>query len=139
VPDGAGKEGAGKEGAGKLGTKLDSTKESDHDAFVYFGTSVVSGQGQAALTATGSHTSYGLIARRLIERAPRNDFERGVRRFGFLVSRVILLLVVGVFAADIALKRPLAESLLFAIALAVGLTPELLPAIVTVNLSRGAG
>ncbi|HYL40586.1 MAG TPA: HAD-IC family P-type ATPase, partial [Candidatus Binatus sp.] len=99
---------------------------------------VVSGAARAVLTATGSRTTYGLIARRLIERAPRNDFERGVRSFGLLVARVILILVVGVFAVDVALKRPLVESLLFAIALAVGLTPELLPAIVTVNLSRGA-
>lgn len=120
------------------GGQLDPAKQSDRDSFVFFGTSVVSGVAQAELTATGAHTSYGLIARRLIDRAPRNDFERGVRRFGFLVSRVILLLVVGVFAADVALKRSLVDSLLFAIALAVGLTPELLPAIVTVNLSRGA-
>jgi P-type Mg2+ transporter len=118
--------------------KADPAKEADREAFVFFGTSVVSGLGQAELTATGARTTYGLIARRLIERAPRNDFERGVRRFGLLVSRVILLLVVGVFAADVALHRPLVESLLFAIALAVGLTPELLPAIVTINLSRGA-
>ena len=108
------------------------------DALVYFGTSVVSGSGRAVLTATGTNTAYGHIARRLIERAPRSDFERGVRSFGLLVARVILLLVVGVFAIDVALGRPLVESLLFAIALAVGLTPELLPAIVTVNLSRGA-
>jgi Mg2+-importing ATPase len=118
--------------------ELDQAREADRDAFVFFGTSVVSGAARAVLIATGSRTTYGLIARRLIERAPRNDFERGVRSFGLLVSRVILLLVVGVFAADVALKRPLVESLLFAIALAVGLTPELLPAIVTVNLSRGA-
>ncbi len=117
---------------------FDLVNDADKDAFVFFGTSVVSGVGHVELTATGSRTAYGLIARRLIERAPRNDFERGVRSFGLLVSRVILLLVVGVFAADIALRRPLVESLLFAIALAVGLTPELLPAIVTVNLSRGA-
>lgn len=118
--------------------ELDPTKEADRDAFVFFGTSVVSGVGRAELTATGARTMYGLIARRLLERAPRNDFERGVRSFGLLVARVILLLVVGVFAVDVALKRPFVESLLFAIALAVGLTPELLPAIVTVNLSRGA-
>jgi Mg2+-importing ATPase len=74
----------------------------------------------------------------VIERAPPNDFERGVREFGLLVARVILILVVGVFAVDVALHKPFVESLLFAIALAVGLTPELLPAIVTVNLSRGA-
>jgi Mg2+-importing ATPase len=116
----------------------DPAKDVDREAYVFFGTSVVSGFGQVELTATGARTTYGFIARRLIERAPRNDFERGVRRFGFLVSRVILLLVVGVFAADVALRRPLVESLLFAIALAVGLTPELLPAIVTINLSRGA-
>jgi Mg2+-importing ATPase len=117
---------------------VDPARESDREAFVFFGTSAVSGVGQVELTATGARTTYGHIARRLIERTPRNDFERGVRRFGFLVSRVILLLVVGVFAADVALQRPLVESLLFAIALAVGLTPELLPAIVTINLSRGA-
>ena len=118
--------------------ELLATKETDRDAFAFFGTSVVSGVGRIELTATGARTTYGLIARRLLERTPRNDFDRGVRSFGLLVSRVILLLVVGVFAADIALKRPLVESLLFAVALAVGLTPELLPAIVTVNLSRGA-
>jgi len=116
----------------------DPAKEADREAFVFFGTSVVSGVGQAVVTATGTRTTYGLIAHRLIERAPRNDFDRGLRTFAFLVARVILLLVVLVFAIDIALGRPLIESLLFAIALAVGLTPELLPAIVTVNLSRGA-
>jgi Mg2+-importing ATPase len=116
----------------------DPGKSDDALSSVYFGTSVVSGLGRVELTATGGRTAYGHIAHRLIERAPRNDFERGVRRFGFLVSRVILLLVVGVFAADVAFRRPLAESLLFSIALAVGLTPELLPAIVTINLSRGA-
>ncbi len=105
---------------------------------VFFGTSVISGTGRAVVVATGPRTEYGLIARRLQERPPRNDFERGVRRFGLLIARIILLLVMGVFAADVALQKPLLESFLFALALAVGLTPELLPAIVTVNLSRGA-
>ena len=105
---------------------------------VFFGTSVISGTGRAVVVATGPRTEYGLIARRLEERPPRNDFERGVRRFGLLIARIILLLVMGVFAADVALQKPLLDSFLFALALAVGLTPELLPAIVTVNLSRGA-
>ena len=105
---------------------------------VFFGTSVISGTGRAVVVATGPRTAYGAIARRLEERPPRNDFERGVRRFGLLIARIILLLVMGVFAADVALQRPLLDSFLFALALAVGLTPELLPAIVTVNLSRGA-
>jgi Mg2+-importing ATPase len=117
---------------------LDPVTEDDRDAFVFFGTGVISGSATAVVTATGSSTAYGLIARRVIERAPPNDFERGVREFGLLVARVILILVVGVFAVDVALHKPFVESLLFAIALAVGLTPELLPAIVTVNLSRGA-
>jgi len=105
---------------------------------VFFGTSVVSGTGLALIERTGTRTAYGAIARRLAERAPETDFQRGIRRFGMLVTRLILLLVVGVFAVNIALQRPLVDSLLFAIALAVGLTPELLPAIVTLNLTRGA-
>ena len=108
------------------------------DDWVFFGTSVVSGSANGVITATGAATTYGLIAHRLLERPPTNDFERGIRTFGLLIARVILLLVVAVLAINVALGRPLIESLLFAIALAVGLTPELLPAIVTVNLSRGA-
>jgi len=116
----------------------DPTRDADRDAFVFLGTSVVSGTGRALITATGSRTSYGAIAKRLAERAPQTDFQQGIRAFGLLVARVTLLLVVSVFAINVALQRPLFESLLFAVALAVGLTPELLPAIVTLNLTRGA-
>ena len=117
---------------------LDPAKETDRDGLAFFGTSVVSGSGKAVVTATGSRTAYGAIARRLLERAPQTDFQRGVRAFGFLITRVTLFLVVGVFAINVALHRPLFDALLFSIALAVGLTPELLPAIVTLNLTRGA-
>ena len=110
----------------------------DRDGLVFFGTSVVSGTGRAVITATGTRTSYGEIALRLAERAPETDFQHGIRRFGLLIARVTLLLVVAVFAVNVALHRPLLDALLFAIALAVGLTPELLPAIVTLNLTRGA-
>jgi Mg2+-importing ATPase len=113
------------------------TARSDR-GLVFAGTSVVSGTGIAAMTATGGRTAYGTIARRLGERAPESDFQRGIRRFGLLITRVILVLVVGVLVINVALGRPLLESLLFSIALAVGLTPELLPAIVTLNLTRGA-
>jgi Mg2+-importing ATPase len=116
----------------------DPTRDADRDAFVFLGTSVVSGTGRAVITATGARTSYGVIAQRLAERAPQTDFQLGVRAFGLLVARVTLLLVVSVFAINVALQRPLFDSLLFAVALAVGLTPELLPAIVTLNLTRGA-
>jgi Mg2+-importing ATPase len=123
---------------GESAAALKAPRDGDRDAFVFLGTSVVSGTGRAVITATGARTSYGAIAKRLAERAPQTDFQQGIRAFGLLVARVTLLLVVSVFAINVALQRPLFESLLFAVALAVGLTPELLPAIVTLNLTRGA-
>jgi len=117
---------------------LDPAKDEDRAGLAFFGTSVVSGTGRAVVTATGAKTSYGEIAHRLAERAPETDFQHGVRAFGLLIGRVTLILVVGVFAVNVALQRPLFDALLFSIALAVGLTPELLPAIVTLNLTRGA-
>ncbi len=114
------------------------TGPDDHSGLGFFGTSVVSGTGSAVVTATGAGTSYGEIARHLAERAPENDFQRGIRAFSGLVFRVTTVLVIAVLAINLALHRPLLESLLFAIALAVGLTPELLPAIVTLNLTQGA-
>jgi P-type Mg2+ transporter len=117
---------------------LEPGRDADRDGLLFFGTSVVSGTGQAIITATGTRTAYGEIARRLAERAPENDFQRGVRHFGYLIFRVTGILVVAVLAINVGLHRPVLESLLFAIALAVGLTPELLPAIVTLNLTQGA-
>jgi len=117
---------------------LNPDKDEDRAGLAFFGTSVVSGTGKAAVTATGARTSYGVIAHRLSERAPETDFQHGVRAFGLLIGKVTLILVVGVFAINVALARPLFDALLFSIALAVGLTPELLPAIVTLNLTRGA-
>jgi P-type Mg2+ transporter len=117
---------------------LDPDKDDDRAGLAFFGTSVVSGTATALVTATGARTSYGAIAHRLAERAPETDFQHGVRAFGLLIGRVTLILVVGVFAVNVALHRPLFDALMFAVALAVGLTPELLPAIVTLNLTRGA-
>jgi P-type Mg2+ transporter len=123
--------------APRAGT-LDPRSDDDRDGLVFFGTSVVSGTGRAIITATGPRTTYGEIARRLGERAPENDFQRGVRAFGGLIFRVTTVLVIAVLAINLLLQRPVLDSLLFAIALAVGLTPELLPAIVTLNLTQGA-
>ena len=117
---------------------LDPDKDEDRAGLAFFGTSVVSGNGKALVTATGARTSYGAIAHRLTERAPETDFQHGVRAFSMLIGKVTLILVVGVFAINVGLGRSLSEALLFSIALAVGLTPELLPAIVTLNLTRGA-
>ena len=86
----------------------------------------------------GRDTAFGAIAERLAARPPETEFDRGIRHFGLMITRVIMLLVLFVLLVNIVLHRPLLESLLFAIALAVGLTPELLPMIITVTLAQGA-
>jgi P-type Mg2+ transporter len=105
---------------------------------LFAGTSVVSGVGRAVVTAIGGRTQFGAIARSLVERAPPSEFETGVRRFGFLIMRTVLGLVLFVFLVNALLRRDPLESFLFALALAVGLTPEFLPMIITVTLGQGA-
>jgi len=105
---------------------------------VFLGTHVVSGSAVAVMVTTGRDTAFGAISERLRVRPPETEFERGVRRFGTLLLEMTLLLVLGIFAFNVALHRPVLDSLLFAVALAVGLTPQLLPAIISVNLSHGA-
>jgi len=105
---------------------------------VFLGTSVRSGTASVRISATGAATRYGAIAARLKGAAPETEFARGVRRFGELLVRVMVVMVLFVLTVNQLLGRPVVESLLFAVALAVGITPELLPAIVSVTLSRGA-
>ena len=108
------------------------------DDRVFLGTSIVSGAGIAVVMATGGATAFGDIAARLSARPPETEFERGLTAFAALVTKLILFLVVFVVAAGALAHRPAFESLLFAVALAVGLTPEFLPVITTVTLARGA-
>ncbi len=105
---------------------------------VFAGTSVRSGVATVLVVATGLGTAFGAVAARLKARAPETEFARGVRDFGYLLVRVMVFIVIFVLAVNQLLGRPVLESLLFAVALAVGLTPELLPAIVSVTLSHGA-
>jgi Mg2+-importing ATPase len=105
---------------------------------VFLGTSVRSGTATVLVVKTGRDTAFGAVAARLRERAPETEFARGVRHFGYLLVRVMIIMVVFVLAVNHMLDRPVIESLLFAVALAVGISPELLPAIVSVTLSRGA-
>lgn len=105
---------------------------------VFMGSSVVSGSARALVRRTARHTAIGRIATSLEKPAPATAFEIGTRRFGLLVMRLTLLLVLFTLAVNLAFQRPLLESFLFAVALAVGLTPELLPMVVSVTLSRGA-
>lgn len=105
---------------------------------VFMGTSVSSGTAHVLITQTGKTTVFGQIASKLALRPPMTEFERGIQRFGYLLTRIMLVMVVVVLAINIFMAKPPIDSLLFALALAVGLAPELLPAIVSITLSHGA-
>ena len=105
---------------------------------VFLGTSVIAGTTTAIVLATGNNTAFGDVAARLSERPPPTEFERGLSGFARLIMRTVIGLVLLVMLAGIAFHRPLLETLLFALALAVGLTPEFMPMITTVTLARGA-
>jgi Mg2+-importing ATPase len=110
----------------------------DRTNCVFLGTNVRSGTARCIVVATGPATEFGTIAHRLTLRPPETEFDRGIRRFGYLLTRSMLIMVLVVFVAHMLRGRPPVETLLFSIALAVGLSPELLPAILSVNLARGA-
>ncbi len=105
---------------------------------LFMGTHVISGTATALVVRTGRDTEFGKVAERLKFRPPETEFERGVRRFGYLLMEVTLALVIAIFAINISLARPVLEAFLFSLALAVGLTPQLLPAIISINLAHGA-
>ncbi len=105
---------------------------------LFMGTNVVSGSAQAVVIGTGSRTEFGKVSERLKLKPPETEFEHGVRRFGYLLMEVTMVLVVATFAINVYFARPVLESLLFSMALAVGLTPQLLPAIISINLAQGA-
>lgn len=107
-------------------------------AQIFLGTSVVSGTGLAEVTATGPSTQFGAIAVALAARPTATAFERGIHDFGALILRMVVFLVLFVVLAGLVEHHPPFESLLFAIALAVGLTPEFLPMITSVTLAKGA-
>jgi Mg2+-importing ATPase len=105
---------------------------------LFMGTNVVSGSAQAVVTGTGSKTEFGKVSEQLRLRPPETEFEHGVRHFGYLLIEVTFVLVVATFAINVYFVRPVLEALLFSLALAVGLTPQLLPAIISINLAHGA-
>ncbi|AKT38827.1 magnesium-translocating P-type ATPase [Chondromyces crocatus] len=105
---------------------------------VFIGSSVVSGTATAVVFATGADTAFGEIAHTLSKRPPPTEFERGTAQFGMFILRVVFFLVLFIVAVNAALRRDPLETLLFAVALAVGLTPEFLPMITTVTLAQGA-
>jgi Mg2+-importing ATPase len=105
---------------------------------LWMGTHVVSGSATALVIRTGKETEFGKVSERLKLRPQETEFEHGIRHFGYFLMEVTLVLVVAIFAINIYLARPVLDSLLFSLALAVGLTPQLLPAIISINLAHGA-
>ena len=122
--------------AGKPTT--DADWNTDADSAVFMGSSVVSGSARALVMRTAKRTAIGQIATSLEKPPPPTAFEIGTRQFGMLIVRLTMLLVLFTLLVNVAFHRPLLESFLFAVALAVGLTPELLPMVVSVTLARGA-
>ncbi|MBC7934502.1 MAG: magnesium-translocating P-type ATPase [Rhizobacter sp.] len=105
---------------------------------LYMGAHVISGTAKVVIVKTGKQTEFGKISNRLLSKPPETDFEKGIRHFGYMLMEITLILVVIIFGVNVFLHKPVLDSFLFSLALAVGLTPQLLPVIITINLSKGA-
>jgi Mg2+-importing ATPase len=105
---------------------------------LWMGTHVVSGTANAIVIYTGKNTEFGKVSERLKLRPLETEFEHGIKKFGYFLMEVTLILVVLIFAINVYLAKPILDSFLFSLALAVGLTPQLLPAIISINLAHGA-
>jgi Mg2+-importing ATPase len=105
---------------------------------LFMGTYVISGNGKAVVVKTGINTVFGKVSEGLKLRPAETEFERGIRKFGFLLMEVTLVMIFLIFAFNVYLHKPIIDSFLFSLAIAVGLTPQLLPAIISINLSHGA-
>ncbi|MFH0835232.1 MAG: magnesium-translocating P-type ATPase [Candidatus Micrarchaeota archaeon] len=104
----------------------------------FFGSSVISGSTEAIVVRTGLSTQFGELSRRLSRTGTETAFDRGIREYSMLMVKFVIALVLVIFVINAVLKNDIFSSLLFALAVAVGLTPEMLPAIITANLSQGA-
>ena len=121
-----------------IGTLPPETPLSQRTNLLFMGTHVVSGSARAVVIRTGKETEFGKVSERLKLRPPETEFEHGVKRFGYLLMEITLVLVIAIFAINVYFARSVLDSFLFALALAVGLTPTLLPAIISINLAHGA-
>ena len=115
-----------------------ATPLAEAENYIFLGTSVVSGTATAIVTKTGPWTEFGHVAKSLVGRPPETEFERGLKQFSYLMSEFVFTLVIIVFFINALFRHGVLDSLLFSIALAVGMTPELLPMILSLNLSKGS-
>ncbi|MDP1719482.1 MAG: magnesium-translocating P-type ATPase [Candidatus Nanopelagicaceae bacterium] len=123
----------------KIVGEMDSTRPlAERATELFFGTHVVSGLGQGIVVKTGKSTEFGTLAKEINSRDVTTGFERGITAFGKLLLYAMLALLSALFIVNMLLHRPLLDSLLFSLALAVGITPQLLPVIISVSLATGA-
>lgn len=108
------------------------------DNIAFMGSNVISGTAKVVVVKTGTGTEFGKIAEKLIGREEETDFSRGMREFGYLIMKVTIALVLFIFLINALMKENILESFMFAIAIAVGLTPELLPMIMSLTMSKGS-
>lgn len=120
------------------GESLPVEKYATQDNVLYAGTNVVSGYGQFLVTAIAADTEFGKIAKKIFKPEAENAFEKGIHSFGFLIIRVIAFIVAIIFLINAIMHKGVINSFLFALAVAVGVTPELLPMIMSVNMAKGA-
>jgi Mg2+-importing ATPase len=110
----------------------------DARSLCFMGSNIVSGSATAVIAATGANTYFGALAGSLVGQRVQTSFDKGVRRFAWLMLRFMLVMVPVVFAINWFTKGSFYEAFMFAVAVAVGLTPEMLPMIVAINLAKGA-
>jgi Mg2+-importing ATPase len=110
----------------------------DLPACAFMGTVVHQGAGRGVVVSTGTSTAFGKIAAGLSERQAETAFQVGLRGFSTLLVKVAAVLTISIFVINVAFSRPLIDALLFSLAIAIGITPQLLPAIVSVSLSSGS-
>jgi Mg2+-importing ATPase len=117
-------------------------KKDDSHSFsniVFMGSSIISGTAKAIVVKTGSASEFGKIAKGLAEPEIQNDFSRGIKDFGYLIMKVTIVLVLFIFMINAVMRRNMLDSFMFSLAVAVGLTPELLPMIMAITMSKGSG
>lgn len=119
--------------------QLNNPAVGEQKNMLFMGTVVSSGSGKAVVVKLGKDTEYGKISQSVVYTKPETDFQKALTKFGQLLLKVIIIFTVVIFLINALLGHPILDSILFALAIAVGLTPELLPVIVTVSLSHGAG
>ena len=114
------------------------TELAESNDLAFMGTIVSAGEGTGVVYATGRNAEFGRIAAGLDKRQPETDFQVGLRRFSYLLLQVAIALMVVILVSNLLLRKPIIDSVLFSLAIAVGITPQLLPAVVSTSLATGS-